>query len=85
VPRKGVAALDPRTGAVDRGWRPARGGRDILRLALVGSRLYLGGMSGLYALNARTGAVVRLPRANSPRHVLSLALSGRQLLVAGRD
>lgn len=85
VSRKGVAVLNPRTGAVDLGWRPARGSRDVLRLALVGSRLYLGGMSGLYALDARTGAVVRLPRIDSPRHVLSLVISGRQLLVAGRD
>jgi outer membrane protein assembly factor BamB len=84
LPRNGVAALDPRTGAVDVGWRPSRGGRDILRLVLVGSRLYLGGMSGLRALDARTGAVLRLPRIAAPAHVLALAVAGRRLLVAGR-
>jgi hypothetical protein len=85
VPRNGVAALEPRTGALDLGWRPRRGGRDILELALVGSRLYLGGMSGLDALSARTGAVVPVSDVDQPRHVLALAASGRRLLVAGRD
>ena len=84
VPRNGVAAVDARTGAVDVGWRPGRGGRDIFRLALVGSRLYLGGMSGLWALDARTGAVPLVPESNAPPHVLALAVAGRRLLVAGR-
>jgi trimeric autotransporter adhesin len=85
VPRNGVAGLDPRTGAIDHRWRPARGGRDILELALVGPRLYLGGLTGLYALDARTGAAVPLPENESPRQVLSLAVSGGRLLVTGRD
>jgi trimeric autotransporter adhesin len=84
LPRNGVAALDPRTGAVDVGWRPARGGRDILRLALVGSRLYIGGMNGLRALDARTGAALPLPQIAAPPHVLALTVAGRRLLVAGR-
>src|SRR5205807_8785742 len=29
VRRNGVAALDPRTGTVDRGWRPAAGGTGV--------------------------------------------------------
>jgi hypothetical protein len=85
VLRNGVAALHPRTGSVDSGWRPARGGTDILRLALVGGRLYLGGLSGLWSLDARSGALVPLPHLDAPRHVLSLAVSGRRLLVTGRD
>jgi hypothetical protein len=85
VPRNGIAALDPRTGAIDLRWRPARARRDILDLALVGSRLYLGGRAGLYALDARNGVVVPLPHIASPREILSLAVSGRRLLVTGRD
>jgi hypothetical protein len=84
VARDGIAALDSRSGAVDRRWKPAQGGTDVLHLALAGSRLYLGGLSGLAALDARTGAVVRLPRNHAPSHVLTLTLSGRRLLVGGR-
>lgn len=84
VARDGIVALNPRSGAVDPSWRPAQGGSDILRLALTGSRLYLGGMSGLSALDARTGALVRLPPNDAPLHVLALTPSGSQLLVAGR-
>jgi hypothetical protein len=84
IARDGIAALDPRTGAVERSWKPERGGHDVLHLALTGSRLYLGGLSGVGALDARTGAVVRLPRNHAPRQVLALTLSGRRLLVAGR-
>ncbi len=84
LPRNGVAAVDPRTGAVVAGWRPGRDGRDILRLALVGSRLYLGGMSGLWALDARTSAVLSLPQSVAPGHVLALAVARGRLLVAGR-
>jgi putative pyrroloquinoline-quinone binding quinoprotein len=84
VPRNGVAAFDPRTGRLDRSWTPGRGGSDVLRLALAGSRLYLGGMNGLRALEASTGSVLRLPANHTPPHVLALAVSGQRLLVAGR-
>jgi hypothetical protein len=84
VARDGVAALDPRSGAVDLRWTPERGSKDVLHLVLAGSRLYLGGLSGLRALDARTGAVVRLQRNHAPGQVLALTLSGRRLLVAGR-
>lgn len=85
VARDGIAALDPRSGAVERTWRPAQGGSDVLHLALTGSRLYIGGMSGLRALNAQTGAVVRLPPNHAPAQVLALIPSGRLLLAAGRS
>jgi hypothetical protein len=84
IARNGIAALVPRNGAVDRNWRPAHGGADILRLALTGSRLYLGGMSGLRALDARTGAVARLPPNHAPGQVLAVTVSAGRLLVAGR-
>jgi hypothetical protein len=84
VARDGIAALDPRSGAVDRSWRPAQGGSDVLHLALTGSRLYLGGLAGLRAVDAQTGAVVRLPTNQAPAQVLALIPSGRGLLVAGR-
>jgi hypothetical protein len=84
APRNGVAAVDPRTGVLDAGWRPGRGGREILRLALIGSRLYLGSMSGLWALDARTGVLLALPHIDSPREVLALSTSQRRLLVVGR-
>jgi outer membrane protein assembly factor BamB len=83
-PRNGVAAFDPQTGALDRGWKPARGSRDVFRLVLSGSRLYLGGSAGLWALDARTGATLRLPRNHAPRQVLALAPAGNRVLVAGR-
>jgi hypothetical protein len=83
-PRNGVAALDPRTGALERGWKPARGSHDVLRLALSGSRLYLGGSSGLWALDARSGATLRLPPNHAPGTVLTLTPAGRHLLVTGR-
>jgi outer membrane protein assembly factor BamB len=82
--RDGVAALDARTGAVDRSWRPARAGRDVLDRALIGSTLYLGGMRGLWALDATSGALVLRPRLSSPNEVLALASSGRRLLATGR-
>ena len=85
VPRNGLAALDPRTGAVDLDWKPALGGSDIIHLALAGSRLYLGRTSGLHAVDARTGAELPLPAIDSPREVLALSLAGRRLVVAGRD
>jgi hypothetical protein len=84
VRRNGIAALDRRTGAVDPGWKPAHGGTDVLHLALTGSRLYLGGMSGLWALNAQTGAVLHLPPNHAPGQVLAVAVAGGLLLVAGR-
>jgi len=84
VRRDGLAALDPGTGAVDPGWKPARGGTDLVHLALTGSRLYLGGTSGLWALNAGTGAVLRLPPNHAPGEVLAVAVAGTLLLVAGR-
>jgi len=83
APRNGVAALDPRTGAVDRSWRPARGGQGILTIALAGGRLYLGTTNGLLALDAETGAAVRAPKVPF-REVFPLVPSGRRLLVAGR-
>jgi hypothetical protein len=84
VLRDGLAALDPRSGAVDPDWKPARGGTDVVHLALTGSRLYLGGMRGFWALNAGTGAALRLPPNHAAGDVLALAVSGRLLLVAGR-
>lgn len=83
LPRNGVVALDPRTGAVDRSWRPARGGQRILTIALAGDRLYLGTMDGLVALDAETGAARRAPKVPS-REVFPIVPSGRRLLVAGR-
>jgi hypothetical protein len=62
LPRNGVIALDPRTGAVDRGSRPARSGQQILALALAGRRLYLGTTNGLRALDPETGAALGAPR-----------------------
>jgi hypothetical protein len=56
VARNGVAALDPRTGAVDGGWRPGRGSQQIFRLALVGSRLYLERPLDARRLDRRTPA-----------------------------
>ncbi len=84
VRRNGVTALDPRTGRVDRRWKPAVRGTDVYDLALAGSRLYLGGGSGLSALDARSGARISLPAGHSPQEVVTLAVSGRRLLVAGR-
>jgi hypothetical protein len=83
VPRNGVVALDPQTGAVDRRWTPARGSQQVLALALAGGRLYLGTMSGLLALDAETGAAVRAPEVPF-KTVFLLVPSGRRLLVAGR-
>ncbi len=83
VPRSGVVALDPRTGSVDRSWRPARGSQGILTLALAGGRLYLGTTNGLLVLAAETGAAARAPKVPF-REVFPLVLSGRRLLVAGR-
>jgi len=83
VPRNGVVALDPRTGAVDRSWRPTRGGQGLLTVALAGGRLYLGTTNGLLALDAETGAAVRAPKVPF-REVFPLVPSGRRLLVAGR-
>jgi outer membrane protein assembly factor BamB len=84
VPRNGVAALNPRTGALERGWKPARGSNDVLRLALTGSRLYLGGSSGLWALDARTGVRLSLAPNHAPETVLTITPAGKRLLVAGR-
>lgn len=89
VPRRGVVALDPDTGAVDRRWSPGRGGQAIVALALAGGRLYLGRTSalgatvGLSALDPETGAAVRAPKVPFG-HVILLARSGPSLLVAGR-
>jgi hypothetical protein len=84
VRRVGVAALDARTGVVDGNWRPAGGGTEVLRLALAGSRLYLGSSSGLSALDAHSGARVSLPVGSTRLEVLTLTVSGGRLLVAGR-
>jgi len=85
VSRNGVVALDPRAGAVDRRWRPARGGQvgQVLSLALTGERLYLGTTNGLQALDAETGDGLQAPKV-SFREVFLLSLSGRRVLVAGR-
>jgi hypothetical protein len=83
VPRGGVVALDPRTGAVDRSWRPARSGQQILALALAGRRLYLGTTNGLRALDPETGAALGAPRVRF-QDVYVLVASGPRLLVAGR-
>ncbi len=85
VARDGIAALDPRTGSVIPRWKPARGGNDILHLALVGDRLYVGGLGGLFALTADSGSLVHLPNIAAPHQVLTLAPSGSELLVAGRS
>lgn len=88
-PRNGIVALDWRTGAVDRSWRPATGGQGIIALALVGRRLYLGttedlgSRRSLSVLDAETGASLRAPELPF-RNVLLLSRSGRRLLVAGR-
>jgi hypothetical protein len=84
VARDGLAALDPRTGALIRRWQPARAGHAILHLSLSNDRLYAGGASGLFALRATTGARVRLPSLETPQQVLALTASGKELLVAGR-
>jgi hypothetical protein len=84
VRRAGVAALDARTGAIDRTWRPAGGGIDVYRLALAGSRLYLGSSNGLSALDADSGAQVSLPVGSALLEVLTLTVSGGRLLVTGR-
>lgn len=83
LPRNGVVALDPRTGAVDRSWRPARGSQTILTLALAAGRLYLGTGTGLLALDARTGAAAHAPKLPF-REVFPLSASGGRLLVGGR-
>ena len=83
VPRNGVVALDPRTGAVDRSWRPARGSPQTLTLALAGERLYLGTANGLLALDGKTGAALQAPDVPF-KTVFLLVPSGRRLLVAGR-
>jgi hypothetical protein len=41
-------------------------------------------MSGFWALNAGTGAVLQLPPNKAPGEVLALAVSGRLMLVVGR-
>jgi trimeric autotransporter adhesin len=84
IARAGIAALDPSTGHVVRQWTPARGGTNIVRLALIGDRLYAGGSTGLFALSAATGSRVRLPPVKVPHQVLALIPSGDELLVAGR-
>jgi hypothetical protein len=83
--RDGIVALDPATGAVDPHWRPARGGLDVLHLVLAGRRLYVGGMSGVWALRASTGSLLPLTHLRAPRQVLALTLSGGAVLVAGRS
>lgn len=83
LPRDGVVALDPRTGDVERSWRPARGSQTILTVALAGGRLYLGTGTGLLALDARTGAAVHAPKTPF-REVYPLAASGGRLLVGDR-
>ena len=83
VRRDGLAALDPRTGRIDRTWTPAAGGTDVYALALAGSRLYLGGAHGLAALDSRTGARIPLPRGPLPGEVIRLAVFGNRLLAAG--
>jgi Domain of unknown function (DUF5122) beta-propeller len=84
VRRVGVAALDARTGAVDLHWTPTGSRTDVLHLALAGSWLYLGSLTGLSVLDARSGAHVSLPLASTPLEVLTLTISGSRLLVAGR-
>jgi hypothetical protein len=84
VSRDGIAALDPLSGAVDSGWTAARSGQDVLRLALTGSRLYLGGMNGLRALDAHTGATLRLPSNHAhTRSSRSQSAAGTCLSPAG--
>lgn len=83
VPRNGVVALDPRTGTVDRSWRPARGSQGILTIALAAGRLYLGTSNGLVALDAETGVGLQTPKVPF-REVFPLVPSSRRLLVAGR-
>lgn len=84
VARAGIAAIDPRSGRVDPSWRPMRAGKDVFHLALADSRLYLGGMNELDALDTKTGAAVGLPPEHAPSQVLALTLSAGSLLVAGR-
>jgi hypothetical protein len=84
VARDGIAALDPNTGGLVRQWKPARGGSNILRLALIGDRLYAGGLNGLFALSRTTGSPVHLATVEVPHQVLALTPSEGELLVAGR-
>lgn len=82
-PRNGLAAVDPRTGRLDPGWRPAVDGTRVYALALTGSRLYLGGAGRLTAVESDTGARIDLPVPPLPGDVNRLAVSGRRLLAVG--
>jgi hypothetical protein len=99
--RDGVAALNASTGAVDERWQPEIDDRSVLKggavlkLELVGNRLYVGGAfksvdgesrNGFAALNADNGLL--LPMWNPPqttRYVLALALSGSSLFAGGAE
>ena len=99
--RDGVAALDERTGAVDEGWNPeieggsGPGGGSVLKLEVVGNRLYVGGSfqsvdgedrNGFAAVDAESGRL--LPTWSPPqttRYVLALALSGSSLFAGGAE
>jgi hypothetical protein len=85
VARHGLAAIDPTTGAVDRAWRADRSQLDILRLRLAAGHLYIGGESGLWALEPRNGRLLPGWSGYPVLAVLSIAASGPRLLVTGRD
>jgi hypothetical protein len=85
VSRRGLAAIGPTTGTVDRTWHPDRPELDILRLTLAAGRLYAGGESGLWALDARTGRLLQGWSSYPVIVVLAIASSGPRLLVTGRD
>jgi hypothetical protein len=92
-PFHGIAALDPRTGVPDRGWRGAVGRGFAVALAGVGNRVYAGGdfrtANGLMRRSLAAFAVTTgqlLASWTAPPHavVLALAPSGSRLLVAAR-
>jgi trimeric autotransporter adhesin len=94
-PRSSLAALDPRNGRV-LSWRPAHicCGPSVDAVALVGTRLYIGGNGlssvggrtrpGLAALNARDGSVTRW-QPNPVGDVETIVVAHGQAMTAGHD
>jgi hypothetical protein len=86
VSRRNVAAFSHRSGALDRGWRPATDAR-VRSLAVTRSRVYLGGefhrVNGargagrIAAVTPTGGALVRSFRPNAPAMVMDVAVDSR--------